>query len=1329
MKNFLSLAFGVLFFCVQTSYCHALPVERIPIIIDDPSGLTEIWPLTCGVPFPKGKLKDTSSLCLEDAAGKRVPGQIDVTATWLEDKSVRWVLVNFQGNPGKKYFLKISDKGGLTSPSEGIKVTEQSDKLIVNTGSAEFVIEKHNGLISQATINGRVLLKDSGSGAYVVDNQGRRARLGGRESGMETSFRIKGPAWTVVRKEGWYLTDKNERIARGIVWMHFYGNSPYVKVVHRLVLTEDTNKVWFKDIGIDFNTGFKGSTKATFDTAKEISTSVTTLPMLPGEKAWMLQDDFPHFMNSGSHFALTHQQKSGVMTEITTGKACGDWCNLSGRSGGLTVVLRNFAEQFPKEFTVSREKITVHLWAGRCGRELDFRTKTLIKEYWGKWCDSARLPLEEFASIPSNAIASAKTHTIWLLPHAGQIDTDKMTKRAHAAAERVLTTADPKWICSVPGIVAAPMLHKDLKKFPKEEAYISDFFDRLMYRNKEFPHTGYIAWGKCPNIRSHSWWRISNAIDYHMRRNTWTLYARSGERKYFEFGEHFNRFMGDMCTHHWDIPNDPNITRESQWFDIVSQGTQRVRGGWADGAISKDIDRKGQEPGNIPLYWRWSSGKIGGGSGVDMVNYLLHFYFTGDWDIWELAEDYGESMKKWDFLKTLKPHRGVIELRCITALYSMKWDKQFGDMARTLAHQFIDLESPCGIYEEMEPSPLYKTGRNLVSLWDYYRLTGDELAKKAFVKIVDYKFRFLMHVSPLAYQNAMGMENVMAYRFTGDDKYMSIVNLSNNIAMGTFTSTLDEDLALPAEKKKGKMIAYTMSFNYHACLSTPVMLKAMSEYNKPLKPFPLLRKNYESTKHAWAVFNKESKKDVTLEILFAVLQEDDLKPVVLGPDLAPVKEIRIVEKQKGIENPYSPGHKDFYIKLEIPKHLPAGDYRVGHANPGGFTVSNANVDKIVLECPKGFWLGKIGLESPGAFYFKVPDGLEAVKLFVNSPVTITRKNGLVANDISGKSYGELTLPVESRKPGFWKIHSKHTAFVRFRNLPPVAAYLTPDRFFVPEKLVQVKEEKTVPPDPGKRFPDGVIGEGLQLRGKNTLGFERGETLADGSYRNFPGHKGTIEFWFRPNWTAVNLSVPKAKDYGRMLLSAGTINIRYHYGQRSYMKRPENNLVFRCGKSIKEEKKNRYKKFGNHARIYPEAGQWQHIAVTWDTSITTKESLKTRYKRENYKRGKCDLFFVFVNGKRHSRTTMFAAWPIYLHLGRKFAEDYELTNIPEWIELKGTAGGTFDELRVSDVVRYREDFKPPTEPFTQDKNTKALFHFDGNLEGIGGDGRKMVGKHK
>jgi hypothetical protein len=77
----------------------------------------------------------------------------------------------------------------------------------------------------------------------------------------------------------------------------------------------------------------------------------------------------------------------------------------------------------------------------------------------------------------------------------------------------------------------------------------------------------------------------------------------------------------------------------------------------------------------------------------------------------------------------------------------------------------------------------------------------------------------------------------------------------------------------------------------------------------------------------------------------------------------------------------------------------------------------------------------------------------------------------------------------------------------------------------------------------------------------------------------------------------------------------------------------------------------------------------------------------------------------------------------LYLGKNFAENFEIANIPEWISV-GPANGTFDELRVSDSVRYKEDFTPPTKAYEPDENTKILMHFDNNIDALGNSGQKI-----
>jgi hypothetical protein len=728
--------------------------SSISLHIDNPAKLNREWPIVCGLPFPKGKIKDTKSLNVIDSTGKTIPCQFNITATWLKDKSIRWLLLNFTANPSGFYKLVIGDKK-VSSPIKGMTISGSKD-IAIKSGSSLYKINADAALFDGVT-------------AYVVNNQGEKAILGGADSKIETSFLAKGPLWTVIRKEGWFVTEKSKKqIARGIIWLHFMGNKGYVKIVHRLVLTEDTRHTWFKDVAIDFQVPGLKSPKAAFALGKGKVTSPIALQK--GESAFIMQDDYPHFMEKGSHFSVA-RESGGKTKTIIEGKVCGDWGDLSGEQGGVTVVLRKLAQQFPKELTVSENSITAHLWAGRCGRELDFRAPTLVREYFGNWSNYSGLSKDELDNVPSNAQASAKTHTLWYLPHTN----NEVSDLAETASLRVIAWPDPEWICNV-DVISSAMFAKDEKNYPVEELYISNTFDRLVVGSKMFPTTGYLAYGCHPLPQTAvdpktkdkyvHWWRISGLVDYHLRKTTWKLFARSGERKYFEWGENFNNYSGDIAMHHWDC-EDPKLQ------------TRKVKGGFAsfDPLNNSYLAKKGKagSPANMPFFWGWQSG-LPGGSGADIANYNIQFYFTGDWHILEHAVNFGEAIKKHDFLqyKEIGWGGGFTNLRYLVGLYSINWDQELGDMARNLAAKNLVESDPNGINVKMKPNPVYKVTRMAMATLEYYRLLEEERAKACLLKMVAYQYRFQQDHPAKAYQSGSAMYYPMAYILSGDKTYYKL---------------------------------------------------------------------------------------------------------------------------------------------------------------------------------------------------------------------------------------------------------------------------------------------------------------------------------------------------------------------------------------------------------------------------------------------------------------------------------------------------------------------------------------------------------------------------
>ena len=237
-----------------------------------------------------------------------------------------------------------------------------------------------------------------------------------------------------------------------------------------------------------------------------------------------------------------------------------------------------------------------------------------MNEYFERWITEGLgiTSDKELESISSNAQGTSRTHEVWFVVRNGPYNQDVVKKQAIACSRAPLVIAEPSWLCATEAYGKQPMLHKDTKMFPAEESLISDYWDRLIVPLKVFPMTGYIAWGCYPDrsfgevkgklMSSHH--ALSNLREYGLRSEPWRLYARSGERQYYDWAHRFSRFTGDWHVIHWDVPN-----KQKGSFTTASGGVGR--------------------PGKLPLFWGEKSRPMFLNSGV-INHWLLEYYLTGD---------------------------------------------------------------------------------------------------------------------------------------------------------------------------------------------------------------------------------------------------------------------------------------------------------------------------------------------------------------------------------------------------------------------------------------------------------------------------------------------------------------------------------------------------------------------------------------------------------------------------------------------------------------------------------------------------------------------------
>ena len=926
--------------------------------VNDVSGLDEPWPLIGGLPFPEGELHEASRIRIVDGEGQEVPAQIDVAATW-RDGSIRWALAGFTASPQGTYRVEYGPGVNRKRPAVPLTVdADEAGNVTVDTGAAVYEFVEDRLLPETGRMGESVFLAGAGDGAYVVDNKGRLARVAGAEAEISNEIVKQGPGRAVVRRDGWYVTSDGECVARAEAWFYFQANSPYVKVTHTLVLTRDTNELWIRDYGLELNTprppgevAFALSNPAPKESlswreardlpeeqAREDLSKLfsgmhgrewrlyTTDPA--GDEVYMLQDDYAHHFEREFRAVIGRVAPGEGQTMLRGDTAAenlwlqdweketevaGDWAD--GRYGGegLTVVMPWLAQRFPKEIAFGPQGARLAFWSGRSGRELDFRPVTLVNEYWKRWAEASAPGADysseaatELAAESTNAQCAARTHDVWLLPRTETVEEEKLKARATAAARTPLVMADPQWLTATEAI-GLPMHPKDEERFPQAEKVISDYWDGLMQRRSGLRRTGFIEWGLTPYIRNpNQHFRVSRLVDYGLRRHAWQLYARSGERRYWEYASRFNRFAGDWELAHW------------------TAGDKR-KGEFVDGDI------------NRPFHWGSSTEMWGGVTGHGITNWLLEYYLTGDEYALNLTRMHGEACKKrWDpdeVANIVRSKDGVYaNLGVFADLYRREWDEEFRRMGRLLADQLIDLDNPTGRWDEARFGVLYKGHRAIFNLYDYYRATGHEAAKEAFLKTMAHDYRFHRFGGAFSGQNYSAMLFTIAYRWTGRSAYQRVVH----------------DLV---EQHRQGSSRRQVHLQIHPLGAIPAALGLMAEVEEEaIEPFPVI----ETDDPRPIDFCKRAGEPVNLSIFVRMsddVAEDAETLVQITPegDDEALKNV-CVQVERMFPTKYD-GRRDVrrrHVDLTIPAAAPAGQYTLRLPDTMRIVVLESDAPKIAL---------------------------------------------------------------------------------------------------------------------------------------------------------------------------------------------------------------------------------------------------------------------------------------------------------------------------------------------------------------------------------------------
>lgn len=136
---------------------------------------TKPFPVTSGVPFARGVLKDPGQVRLV-ARGKTLPLQADVLA-WWPDGSIKWLLLDFQASPTVKVCLlrygPAATRQAATHPlpqGQRIKARQRDGAVTIDTGPLKFTVRPGGtGFIDSLSFDGRKVFDAAGRRLNFMD--------------------------------------------------------------------------------------------------------------------------------------------------------------------------------------------------------------------------------------------------------------------------------------------------------------------------------------------------------------------------------------------------------------------------------------------------------------------------------------------------------------------------------------------------------------------------------------------------------------------------------------------------------------------------------------------------------------------------------------------------------------------------------------------------------------------------------------------------------------------------------------------------------------------------------------------------------------------------------------------------------------------------------------------------------------------------------------------------------------------------------------------------------------------------------------------------------
>ncbi len=716
-------------------------IVHVPFVVKNETiAFCRLCPVEGGIPLPMGEVQDLKNIRIRNAAGEDILFQAKALARW-PDQSIKWVGLHFESTlrpeDGAGYFLDYGPNVHTMDFASQLKVEEDDQFIKVNTGILEVHLNKKSFYLFD-----QVLLDQNGNGTFEPNEQvtshaaltlvfrGKEFRTDLDHKTYKVEVEEKGSQRVVVKASGWFQSEDGSRFSQAIVRYYFYQGKSYVKISHTLVYTGyPENKYYgaYQMLKLPENEMIEAygiRVPYHFSELKDEQVFVG-LNHNPMPYSGVLGDVFKIYQNDYDSATMENNGSSVPLEDTYMG-----WLDVSNTTGGLSISIRHLRENFPKaiRFDRSAGEINIDLWPKEAG-PIDLSTT-----------ESAVGP-DDYGR--GNAFGLAKTHDVFLYFHK---DNAKEADAANVGAsfmESLIIRVNPYWMDATG---ALGRLFPVDAKYATEEKMLERLFDWAERHPRNFKWYGMLNFGN-----TLTWWRNEDeqggqkykGMGWHpvgrwgwyncegVGTHTGALlqFARSGQWKYFEFGENLARHVMDVETVHYDtIANDKRLK----------------------GVLDEKYSRIGAMHRHSANHW---SGRTDEASHTNVLGILLYYYLTGNERAFDVAKEVGEYFLTEPFTyingPTIAPNRAMSNsLWGDVLLYQATWDDRYKKAADKIIKIFLKGQQSDGSFlESYNPilgtwsgtkHELYMGGYMVGALMAYHELTQDEEVKEMFLKLVRY---------------------------------------------------------------------------------------------------------------------------------------------------------------------------------------------------------------------------------------------------------------------------------------------------------------------------------------------------------------------------------------------------------------------------------------------------------------------------------------------------------------------------------------------------------------------------------------------------------------